>query len=109
MVPIPKSRAATSKAHRVRVEVFSKISATFFPSRQRWGMPAFFLAFRSAAVSRNWPIWAGVKSRSLRKWVWSFMGGSSLLVWGAVHKAVQIPENPAKFYRYSYSHSNSNS
>jgi len=37
------------------------------------------------------------------------MGGSSLLVWGAVHKAVQFPENPAKFYRYSYSHSNSNS
>ena len=75
---MPRSWAATSKEQRVRVEVFSKIRATFFPSRYRWGMPAFFLAFRSAAVSRNCWISAGVKSRSLRKWVWFSMGVSSL-------------------------------
>ena len=50
---MPRSCAATSNAQRVRVEVFSKISATFLPSSVRCGMPAFFLAFSSIAVSMN--------------------------------------------------------
>ncbi len=33
VVPMPRSCAATSKAQRVLVEVFSKISATFRPRR----------------------------------------------------------------------------
>ena len=46
-----RSCAATSNEQRVRVEVFSKISATFLPRSVSCGMPALFLAFSSAARS----------------------------------------------------------
>ena len=64
---IPKSAAATSNAHRVRVLVFSKISATFFPAHSACGTPAFFRAFNSAAKSSSSVISAGVKSSSFKK------------------------------------------
>ena len=48
---IPRSCAATSKEHRVRVLVFSKISAIFFPIRLSCRIPCFFLLLRSAARS----------------------------------------------------------
>ena len=65
---MPRSEAATSKAQRVRVEVFSKIRAMFFPVSIRWEMPLFFCAFSVAATFRKWVISAGVKSSSLRKY-----------------------------------------
>ena len=64
---MPRSWAATSKLQRVRVEVFSKMSATFLPRSVSWGMQAFFLAFSSAARSSRLPISAGVKSSSVKK------------------------------------------
>ena len=51
LMPMPRSCAATSNEQRVRVEVFSKISATFLPRSVSCGMPALFLAFSSAARS----------------------------------------------------------
>ena len=50
---MPRSAAATSKEQRVRVLVFSKMSATLLPSQSLCGMPAFFLAFSSAARSEQ--------------------------------------------------------
>ena len=52
VLPMPRSCAATSKLLRVRVLVFSKMSATFLPSHRRCGMPAFFSAL-SWAASRS--------------------------------------------------------
>ena len=40
VVAAPWSAAATSKAQRVRVEDFSKISAMFFPRSRRTSEPA---------------------------------------------------------------------
>ena len=57
---IPRSCAATSNEQRVRVEVFSKISATLLPSQSLCGTPAFFLAFNSAARSIRYVISSGV-------------------------------------------------
>ena len=67
MVPIPRSCAATSKAHLVRVLVFSKISATFLPRGVSTGIPFFFLSFRSAARSSRYSISSGVKSSYFKK------------------------------------------
>ena len=41
---MPRSCAATSNEQRVRVLVFSKISAACLPSHSRWGIPARFFA-----------------------------------------------------------------
>ena len=57
---MPKSYAATSKLQRVRVEVFSKISATFFPRSSSCGFPAFFFALSSAASESSARISWGV-------------------------------------------------
>ena len=56
----PSSIAATVKAQRVRVEGFSKMSATFLRSSRLPFMPARFLFLRSAARSRRYSISAGV-------------------------------------------------
>lgn len=64
----PWSAAATSNAQRVRVEVFSKISAMFLPWRYRVSVPARFAAFSSAASSIRPRNSSSVKSSSLRKW-----------------------------------------
>ena len=64
---MPRSWAATSKLHRVRVLVFSKIRAMFLPTKSAWGMPAFFFAFRSAARSSSPVISSGLKSSSVKK------------------------------------------
>ncbi len=63
----PWSAAATSKAQRVRVEVFSKISAMFFPRRYGVSVPARLAAFSSAASSSRPRNSSAVKSASLRK------------------------------------------
>ncbi len=52
---------------RVRVEVFSKINATFLPVQSLCGVPAFFSAFSFAASASRSEISAGVKSSSFRK------------------------------------------
>ena len=63
----PWSAAATSKAHRVRVEVFSKISAMLRP-RSRWiSVAAFLAALSSAASATSERNSSAVKSSSLRK------------------------------------------
>ena len=67
VTPIPRSWAATSKLQRVRVEVFSKISAMFLPRSPSWGTPAFFFAFSSAASASSAAISSGVKSSRVRK------------------------------------------
>ena len=64
---MPRSWAATSKLQRVRVLVFSKISAIFLPARHACGTPAFFFAFSSAARSISPDISSGVKSSSVKK------------------------------------------
>ena len=56
---MPRSYAATSKLQRVRVEVFSKISAMFLPRSTSWAMPDFFFALSSAARSSSAPISSG--------------------------------------------------
>jgi len=47
----PWSNAATSNAHRVRVESFSKISAISLPTSFRSSRPSFLAALSSAARS----------------------------------------------------------
>ncbi len=68
MVWAPWSAAATSNAQRVRVEVFSKISAMFRPRRYWVSAPACLAAFSSAASSTRPRNSSSVKSSSLRKW-----------------------------------------
>ena len=51
VVPAPWSWAATSKALRVRVLVFSKMSAMFFPVRRGTSVPDRFACLRSIARS----------------------------------------------------------
>ena len=68
VVEAPWSAAATSKAQRVRVEVFSKISAMFLPRSRCTSVPAFLAAFSSAARSTRRRNSSAVKSSSLRKW-----------------------------------------
>ena len=63
----PWSYAATSNAERVRVEVFSKISAISLPARPLVSVPAYFAvlsASESRSRNRSSP---GSKSISLRK------------------------------------------
>src|SRR5690348_6235700 len=79
----PWSLAATSKAVRVRVDVFSKISAMFLPARRGRSYPAYLAALRSAdSFSRNVSS-SGVKSSSLRKLRWRRLYdiGGPLLRW----------------------------
>ncbi|CAM5477049.1 hypothetical protein SALBM135S_04664 [Streptomyces alboniger] len=68
VVEAPWSAAATSKAQRVLVELFSKISAMFLPVRRRTSVPARFAAFSSAASASRPRNSSAVKSSSLRKW-----------------------------------------
>src|SRR5450631_838528 len=63
----PWSNAATSKAHRVRVEVFSKIRAMFLPLRCCSSRPATLSAFSDADRVSSPRHSRGVKSTSLRK------------------------------------------
>ena len=57
---IPRSCAATSNAQRVRVLVFSKISAMFLPTKLLCITPSFFFFFNSAARSIRYKISSGV-------------------------------------------------
>ena len=80
VTPMPRSWPATSKAQRVRVEVFSKIRAMFLPLKSSWAMPAFFFAFSSAARSISPSISSGVKSNSFKKLLpFKFMSDASML------------------------------
>ena len=63
----PKSLAATVKAQRVRVDVFSKSKATCLPSWMRCALPAFFCCLRSCAVSSISRISLGEKSFKVKK------------------------------------------
>jgi hypothetical protein len=56
----PWSYAATSKAHLVRVESFSKISAIALPTRACSSRPSRLAAFSSAERSRRYVISSGV-------------------------------------------------
>ena len=67
MTRAPWSKAATSKAQRVRVEVFSKISAMFFRLSCGCSEPAYFATLSSAARSSRNLHSLGVKSTSLTK------------------------------------------
>src|SRR5262249_50123974 len=63
----PWSNDATSKAERVRVEVFSKIKAISLPSSRFTSVPAYFATFRaSESWSKNRSS-RGSKSISFRK------------------------------------------
>src|SRR5690606_18641171 len=59
--------AATSNAHRVRVEVFSNSSAMFFPTSWGCSVPARFAALSSAARSMRYRHSCAVKSVTARK------------------------------------------
>src|SRR4051794_8305035 len=63
----PWSWAATSKAHRVRVEVFSKMRAMFLPVRRGTSVPVYLAVFSSAASRSRKRHSAVLKSSSLRK------------------------------------------
>ena len=52
VVCAPWSAAPTSKAHRVLVESFSKMSTKFLPSIVLISVPAFLSAFNLAAKSK---------------------------------------------------------
>src|SRR4051812_34757924 len=60
----PWSKAATSKAQRVLVESFSKISAISLPTSTCFSRPSRFAALSSAARSTRYLISSGVKSAS---------------------------------------------
>src|SRR5689334_25053553 len=75
VTPIPWSYAATSKAQRVRVEVFSKIKQRFFPVSLRCSVPAALARFSSAERSRRWRISSREKSDISRTlWFRRFAG-----------------------------------
>src|SRR3954451_23996537 len=63
----PWSYAATSNAHLVRVESFSKIRTISLPARCCSSRPSFFAAFSSAARSRRYVISPALRSLRLRK------------------------------------------
>ena len=64
----PWSNAATSKAHRVRVDVFSKISAMFLPVSRGCSVPVALGRLELGREVEQGPeLVAGVKSSSLRK------------------------------------------
>ena len=67
VTPIPRSCAATSKLHRVRVLVFSKISAMFLPLQYLCGTPSFFSVFNFSARSIRYVISSPEKSSSFKK------------------------------------------
>ena len=48
VTPMPRSRAPTSKAQRVRVEVFSNSSTTCLPVSHLCSTPLFFIRLNSA-------------------------------------------------------------
>src|SRR5262245_40670142 len=63
----PWSWAATSNAVRVRVEVFSKMRAMFFPERRRCSKPPYLAALRSSDSLSRKRSSSVVKSSSFRK------------------------------------------
>ena len=63
----PWSKAATSKAERVRVEVFSKISAISLPSRRFTSVPEYLAIFRASESCKRKRSSFGSKSISFRK------------------------------------------
>ena len=63
----PWSKVATSNAARVRVEVFSKISAISLPRSNGTSVPAYLACFNDAESSSRCSISPVEKSISLRK------------------------------------------
>ena len=67
VVLAPWSAAPTSNAQRVRVEVFSKIKATFLPRNCCVSLPFFLAALSSAANATKEAISLVLKSANFKK------------------------------------------
>ncbi len=103
VVDAPWSAAATSNAQRVRVEVFSKISAMFLPRRCCVSAPAFLAALSSAASSIRPRNSSSVKSSSLRKWR-PARAGPALVAMGALQGCENGDEQRGRVEVYTMLH-----
>ena len=66
---MPKSAAATSKAHLVLVLSFSKRRTMFLPLKTSWASPLCFFFFKERDKSNKYWISSGVKSNKVNKFL----------------------------------------